>query len=162
LDVQLDLLALAALTGRDDEADALYERRFRHTTDAEARHSARTALLAGDVFRANASLRRGDAVAAEARLEAAREAAADDPALAAEAQRYLDGVRATIREAGETAQQNRAIAEYNAGVKHANLRRYVDAAAAFRRAAAASREPTFQRRSRELATRMEQRAEGER
>src|SRR5262249_55485506 len=123
LDVQLDLLALAALTGRDGEAAELYERRFRRAADVEARHSARTALLAGDVFRATASLRRGDAAAAEARLAAARERVADDPALAADAQRYLDSVRATIREAGETAQQNRAIAEYNAGVRHANLRR---------------------------------------
>ena len=162
LDVELDLLALEALTGRDDEASALYERRFRRAADPETRRSARTGLLAGDVFRANRSLAQGDAAAAEARLEAARDRVADDPALAAEADRYLENVRAALRGARETAQRNRAIAEYNAGVKHANVQRYVDAAAAFRRAAAASAEPAFQRRSLELAARMEQRATGER
>src|SRR5439155_21454618 len=72
-----------------------------------------------------------------------------------------ENVRAALRGARETAQQNRAIAEYNTGVKHANFRRYVDAAAAFRRAAAASAEPAFQRRSLQLAARMERRAAGE-
>jgi len=161
-DVQLDLLALAALTGRDDEATQLYEQRFHRAASEEVRRAAGTALLGGEVYRANQSIAQGDAGAAESRLQAARDRLADDPQLALDADRYLENLRASARQAKQTAEENRAIAEYNAGVKAANGRRFSYAAAAFRRAASISARPAFQRQALRLATRMEQRAEGER
>jgi len=95
-------------------------------------------------------------------LQTARDRVADDPQLAREADGYLEDLRASARKVREAEQENRAIAEYNAGVKAANRQRYGDAAAAFRRAASASARPTFQRQTLALAARMEQRVQGER
>ena len=162
LDVQLDLLALAALTGRDAEARRIYDQRFRDGDSAEQRRAARTALLAADVFHANQSLRQRDTTAAVARLEAGYQRVADDPELARVAQGYLDDLHRANRVTAETEQENRAIAEYNAGVVAANARRYANAEAAFRRAAAQSARPEFQAKAQRLATRMRQQQDGER
>jgi len=162
MDVQLDLLALAALTGRDAEAQRIQDLRFGADAPAESRHAALTARLAGDVLQATRALARGDTTAAEARLDAARERVAGDPELAAEAQRTLDEFQASLRLVHETDQQNRAVAEYNAGVKASNGRRWSEAEAAFQRAAAISARPEFQAQARRNATRMRQQRDGER
>ena len=162
LDVQLDLLALAALTGRDAEARRIYDERFRAGGANDLRHDARGVLLAGAVHRAGLSARAGDVAAAEATLEAARAQVVDDPALAREAQTVLDSLHASTRRVAETEQQNRAIAEYNAGVAANNAGRYAEAEAAFRRAASISVRPEFQATARRLATRMRQQLDGER
>ena len=161
-DVQLDLLALAALTGRDAEAQRIFDQRFRDAGTADTRHAARSALLAADVSHANRSLEGGDTAAAEARLEAARARVADDPELARDAQRYLDDLRRANRLAAEAQQENRAIAEYNDGVNASNAGHYAEAEAAFRRAASISARPEFQAGARRLATRMRQQLDGER
>jgi len=161
-DVQLDLLALAALTGRDAEAQRIYDQRFRDGGSSETRHAARERLLAGDVYHANRSLLQGDAKTAEARLEAARDRVADDAELAREAQRYLDDLHRANRLAAETEQENRAIDAYNQGVSASNAGHYADAEAAFRRAASISAHPEFQAKARRLATRMRQQQDGER
>jgi hypothetical protein len=161
-DVQLDLLALSALTGRDAEAQRIYDQRFRDGSDAELRRQARSALLAADVFRANRSLVQGDASAAETRLVRAQERVADDPELARQAQKYLDEYREQSRLVDETAQENRAIAEYNAGVAAGNAHRYAAAEAAFKRAEAMSSRPELQAKAKRLATRMRQQQDGER
>ena len=161
-DVQLDLLALAALTERDADAQRIYDQRFRDAGSAETRHAARSALLAGDVFHAKRSLEGGDAAAAEARLEAARARVADDPELARDAQQYLDDVRRAKRLTAETERENHAIDEYNQGVNASNARRYAEAEGAFRRAASISARPEFQATALRLATRMRQQLDGER
>jgi hypothetical protein len=157
VDVQLDLLALAALTGRDAEAQRIFDQRFRDAPSPQVRHAAGTALLAADVFHARRMLERGDTAAVEARFEAARVRAADDAELAREAQGYLDTLRRAQRVAAETERENHAIDAYNAGVAAGNL-----AEAAFRRAAALSGRPEFQRQALRLATRMHQQQDGER
>ena len=162
LDVQLDLLALAALTGRDAEARRIYDERFRNAAVDTWRHDARGVLLAGAVHRAGLSARAGDIAAAEARLEAARAQVADDPALARQAQAVLDSLHASTRRVAETEQQNRAISEYNAAVAASNAGRYAEAEAAFRRAASISARPEFQAKARRLAARMRQQLDGER
>ncbi|HVQ27748.1 MAG TPA: tetratricopeptide repeat protein, partial [Planctomycetota bacterium] len=162
LDVQLDLLALAALTGRDAEARRIYDERFRNAALATWRHDARGVLLAGAVHRAGLSARAGDIAAAEARLEAARAQVADDPALARQAQAVLDSLHASTRRVAETEQQNRAISEYNAAVAASNAGRYAEAEAAFRRAASISARTEFQAKARGLAARMRQQLDGER
>jgi tetratricopeptide (TPR) repeat protein len=161
-DVQLDLLALASLTGRDSEAQRIYDARFGNGAPADARHAAGTALLAGAVHRAGLSARAGDVAGAEARLEAARAQLADDPGLARQAQGYLDSLRTMTRRASETAQANEAIDEYNRGVNASNAQHYAEAETAFRRAAAISDDAGFQARSLRLATRMHQQQDGER
>jgi tetratricopeptide (TPR) repeat protein len=161
LDVQLDLLALAALTGRDAEAQRVYDQRFGDGDPAQ-RRAALTAMLAADVFRANQSLQRRDTTAAVARLEAGRERVADDAELTRMAQGYLDELHRANRVTAETTQENHAIAEYNAGVVAGNAKRYADAEAAFRRAAEQSARPEFQAQATRLATRMRQQQDGAR
>jgi tetratricopeptide (TPR) repeat protein len=161
-DVQLDLLALCALTGRDVEARKIFAQRFGDGASAEARHVARQALLAGAVHRASRSVQSGDVVTAEALLDAVRAQVADDPALARQAQTYLDSLHVGTRRVAEVDQQNKAIAEYNKGVTAGNAGRYAEAEAAFRRAAALSALPEFQVKARRLATRMHQHQDGER
>ena len=161
-DVQLDLLALAALTGRETEAQRVYDQRFRDSDSPEQRRSAQRAWLAGDVFQANRSLLRGDSTAAAARLEAARARVADDPELSRMAERYVAELQRVSRATAATDQENQAISEYNRGVQAANARRYTDAEAAFRRAADRSARPEFQAKALRLATRMRQQQDGER
>ncbi len=161
-DVQLDLLALAALTGRDEEATQIAERRFASGVAPELRRAARTALLAGDVRAANLRVAAGDAAGAEARLRAARSRVADDPELVREADRYLAQFTQARERQDETLHENRAIAEYNAGVTSANARRFAEAAAAFRRAAEASGRDAFRADARRMARRMDMRVQGER
>jgi tetratricopeptide (TPR) repeat protein len=162
LDVQLDLLALAALTGRDDEAQRLFDARFRDAASAEVRHAARGELLAAATWRASVSARTGDAAAAEAQLEAVRPRVADDAALARELQASLDSLHAGTRRIAQTEQENRAIDEYNRGVNASNAKRYPEAEAAFRRAAELAAGPKLRADAQRLATRMRQQQEGER
>jgi tetratricopeptide (TPR) repeat protein len=161
-DVLLDRVALAAITGRDAEAAGLAERFLSPDAPPAHRRSARTALLAGDVRAANRLAARGDLAAAEARLRAARERVADDPELAREAGEALEHFARARVQQGETLRENRAIAEYNSGVKAGNARRFTEAAAAFRRAAEASARDTFRTEARRMARRMDARAQGER
>jgi tetratricopeptide (TPR) repeat protein len=160
-DVQLDLLAILALTGRDAEAQRLFDQHFRGAASDENRHAARTALLAGAVHRAGYRAKIGDLADAEALLEAARVQVADDPALARDAQAYLDTLHAATRRVAETDVENRAIAEYNQGVIAGNGRRYAAAEAAFRRAASISARPEFQLKANRLATSMRHHLDGE-
>jgi tetratricopeptide (TPR) repeat protein len=104
----------------------------------------------------------GGCSSAATRFEAARVRAADDAELAREAQGYLDTLRRAQRVAAETERENHAIDAYNAGVAAGNARRYAEAEAAFRRAAALSGRPEFQRQALRLATRMHQQQDGER
>jgi len=161
-DVQLDLLALSALTGRDAEARRILEQRFGDGASAEARHAARTALLAGAVHRAGRIAKSGDIAAAVTLLDATRAQVADDPAVARQAQGYLDSLHVATRRVAEADQQNKAIAEYNKGVTAGNAGRYAEAEAAFGRAASISARPEFQEKARRLATRMRQHRDGER
>ena len=161
-DVQLDLLAIAALTGRDAEAKRICDQRFGDGAPPEARHAALDALLAGAVHRAGLSAKGGDAAGAQALLEAAHAQVAEDPALAREAQGYIDSLRAMTRRAAATDQENEAIDEYNRGVNASNTRHYADAEAAFKRAASISARPEFQAKARRLATRMRQQQDAER
>jgi hypothetical protein len=161
-DVRLDLLSLTALTGRDAEALAMAERYFPPGTDPDLRRAARGALLAGDVRAANLRAAAGDLEGAEARLRAARHRVADDSELAAEADRFLDEFSHARAEKAGVDQQNRAIAEYNAGVKAANERRYADAIPAFRRAAEITEHEEFRTRASRMALRMEMRLRGDR
>ena len=161
-DVQLDLLALAALTGRDDEAKRILDQRFGAGGPAGARHAALNAVLVAAMRRAGLLVQSGDAGGAEALLATAHSQVAEDPALAREAHDYIDSLRAMTRRAAETDQENRAIDEYNRGVNASNARRYADAEAAFRRAAEGSARPEFQAKARRLATRMRQQQDGER
>ena len=161
-DVQLDLLALAALTGRDDEAKRILDQRFGAGAPAEVRHAALNAVLAGAMHRAGLLAQGGDAAGAEALLAAAHTQVAGDPALAREAQDSIDSLRAVTRRVAATDQENRAIDEYNRGVAANNAHRYAEAEAAFRRAATISARPEFQRQARRLATRMRQQQDAER
>ncbi len=161
-DVRLDLLALAALTGRGEEARMLYERYFRAATRPELRQAARRALLAGEVRAVNQHLAPGDAESAEELMRAARDRVADDPQLAGEADGYLGQMAAARQVQGDTRRENGAIGDFNAGVRAANQQRYADAAAAFRRAAAASRRTPFRTRALRMVVRMDLRARGER
>ena len=161
-DVRLDLLSLTALTGRDAEAQAMADRYFPANGDPDLRRAARGALLAGDVRAANLLAAAGDLEGAETRLRAARRRVGDDPELATEADRVLDELTHARAEKDGVDQQNRAIAEYNAGVKAANERRYADAAAAFTRAAGITQKGEFRARARQMARRMEMRVRGDR
>jgi tetratricopeptide (TPR) repeat protein len=162
LDIQLDLLTLAALTGRDDDAHRIFDERFRDAVSAETRHAARSDLLAAATWRASASARAGDVAAAEARLEAVRLQISDDAALTRALQATLDSLHATTRRNAQTEQENRAIDEYNRGVNASNAKRYPEAEAAFRRAAELSAAPRLRAESRRLATRMRQQQDAER
>ena len=161
-DVQLDRIALAALTGRDEQAAALVERHFPPGSAPEPRRAARTALLAGDVRAANLLVTAGDPERAEGRLRAARRRVADDPELASEADRFLEQFAQARAKQADAQRENRAITDYNAGVQAANARRHADAAAAFRRAAEATGHDDFRSRSRLLAKRMDMRVVGDR
>jgi len=159
-DVQLDLLALAALAGRDTEAERIHDERFRDGGTAETRRAAVQALVAADLFRANQSVHRGDTATAVVRLESARVHAAGDPDLERQIQQFLDAVRRSGAAMQEAERENRAIAQYNAGIQAGNARRYGEAEAAFRLAADMSSRPDFQSRALRLATRMRQQADG--
>ena len=161
-DLLLDRLALAALLGREDEAWQLFNAHFRDALRPELTHAARHALLAGDVRAANQLLVHGDLSGAEARLRSSRVRLGDDADVAREADRYLAQVRDTQQSNRVTAQENRAIDEYNAGVKAANNARFVDAAAAFRRAAATSERGPFRQRARRMAVGMDLHVRGAR
>lgn len=165
-DVQLDRLALAAITGRAHEAEQLFEARFRGHDDPDIQRSARRALLVGAVHDANADLQRSDAAAAEARLRSARARVADDPELAAEADQFLSQVTraraAGAAESDRVDRENAAIAHFNAGVACAKAQRWSAAAGEFRKAAAGSARPAFRRDALRQAVRMDMRVRGER
>jgi len=154
-DVQLDRLALAALTGRADEAWQVFEAHFRHATRPELAHAARNALLVADVRFVNGLLKQGDVAGAIARISATRERLDDDPAIARDADRYLAELRTAEQSRRATVAQNRAIDLYNAGITASNAGRYREAAVAFRQAAAASHETGFRQRALRMATRMD-------
>jgi tetratricopeptide (TPR) repeat protein len=161
-DVRLDLLALAALTGRAEEARALDERYFRTATRTELHQAARRALLAGEVRAVNARLLAGDAEGAERLMREARDRVGDDPQLASEADQFLRQMGEARASRHEVRRENSAIGEYNDGALAANQKRYAEAAAAFRRAAAASGRTPFRTRALRMVVRMDQRARGER
>ncbi len=161
-DVELDRVALAALTGRESQAAALVERYFPPGGSPELRRAARTALLAGDVRAANLLVSTGDPEQAEERLRVARRHVADDPELAGEADRYLEQFAQARAKQADAQRENRAIAEYNAGVKAANALRHAEAAAAFRRAAGATGRDDFRSRAQLMARRMDMRVVGDR
>ena len=165
-DVQLDHLALAALTGHMTEAQEAFARWFRDSDDPELRRNARRALFVGAVHEANADLQRSDHAAAEARLRAARERVADDPAIAAEADRILAQLARTrtdnAAESARVDRENAAITHYNAGVGAAESQRWAVAAAEFRKAAAGSARETFRRDALRQALRMDLRVRAER
>jgi tetratricopeptide (TPR) repeat protein len=161
-DVRLDLLALAAITGREAEAQAMAERYFPPGSDPEKRRAARGALLAGDVRAANLRVAGGDLEGAESILRAARRRLGDDPELAGEADGFLDQVARARAEQHGVDRQNRAITEFNAGVKAANEHRHVAAAAAFTRAAEVAENAEFRARAKQMARRMEMRIRGDR
>jgi tetratricopeptide (TPR) repeat protein len=161
-DVRLDLLALTALTGREDEAQALVDRFFPPSSDAAKRRAARGALLAGEVRAANLRASEGDLEGAESLLRGARRRVGDDPELADEADRFVDQVVRARAEQHGVDKQNRAIAEFNAGVKAANERRHAAAAAAFTRAARITEDASFRERAEQMARRMEMRVRGDR
>jgi tetratricopeptide (TPR) repeat protein len=161
-DVRLDLLSLAAITGRESEARGMAERYFPPGSDPEKRRAARGALLAGDVRTANLRAAVGDLDSAQAILRSARRRVGDDPELAREADGFLDQVARARAERHDVESQNRAISEFNAGVKAANDRRHTDAAAAFTRAAEITEDPEFRARAKQMARRMEMRVRGDR
>src|SRR5262249_11448803 len=94
-DVQLDRLALAALTGHDAEAQQMFEAHFRHADRPELARAARHALLVGDVRASNRLIQQGDLDGAIARLTATRERLGDDPEVVKETDRYLTQLRNT-------------------------------------------------------------------
>ncbi len=165
-DVQLDRLALAALTGRIDEAQRTFDRMFRDTPDRDLLRSARRALLLGAVHEANVHLREQDTAAAEARLRAARDQVADDPQLVIEAERFLRQVTKARAEAAaesdRVGRENAAIAHFNAGVDEAAAQRWAAAADEFRKAASGSARVTFRKDALRMAMRMDMRARGAR
>ena len=161
-DVRLDLLALTAITGREDEAHALVDRYFPPGSDAEKRRAARGALLAGEVRAANLRASDGDLEGAESILRGARRRVGDDPQLADEADRFLDQIARARAEKHGVDKQNRAISEFNAGVKAANEHRHADAEAAFSRAARVTDDAHFRERAKQMARRMEMRVRGDR
>jgi len=85
---------------------------------------------------------------------------AGDPDLERQIQQFLDAVRRSGAAMQEAERENRAIAQYNAGIQAGNARRYGEAEAAFRLAADMSSRPDFQSRALRLATRMRQQADG--
>lgn len=162
-DVLLDLLSIAAITGREEDAARLYATHFRDPTDE--RHAlALRALLAGDVRAANRSLVKGDLAAAESRMVAARERVSTVPELVADADGFLTQIRQGLagqeRERASVSRENAAIADYNAAVAALNAQRYEQAAAGFRRAAAGSGRATFRSKALAMAVRMDLRARG--
>lgn len=161
-DVRLDLLALTAITGREDEAHALADRFFPPGSDPERRRAARGALLAGEVRAANLRAGEGDLDGAESILRGARRRVGDDPELADEADGFLDQIARARAEQHGVDKQNRAIAEFNAGVKAANEHRHAAAAAAFTRAAKVTDDAHFRTRAQQMARRMEMRVRGDR
>lgn len=158
-DVQLDLLSLCALTGRDADANRLAARFLGPETPADRRYTARRALLAADVRAANQLVDKGDAAQAESKIQAARQRVADDPELLAETDRLIEHFRKARTLEDETSQENKAVAEYNAGVKAANAERFAEAAAAFRRAAQGTSRDTFRAEALKKARRMEARGQ---
>ena len=164
-DVLLDLLSIAAITGREEDAARIYSTHFRDARDE--RHAlALRALLAGDVRAANLALAKGDLAAAEARMAAARERVSTVPELVADADGFLARIRqgqaGQASERTRVARENAAIADYNAAVAALNAQRYEQAAAGFRRAAAGSGRATFRREALAMALRMDLRVRGER
>ncbi len=165
-DVQLDRLALAALTGRAEEAQRTFDRLFRDTPDPELLRGARRALLVGAVHEANVLLRKQDTAAAEARLRAARDQVADDPQLVIEAERFLRQVtQARTKGAAESERvdrENAAITHYNSGVDAVAAQRWALAAEEFRKAASGSARVTFRKDALRMALRMDTRVRGSR
>jgi hypothetical protein len=161
-DLLLDKLALAALLGRDAEANEIFDAHFRDALRPELARAARHALLVGDVRAANQLLAHGDYAGAEARLRASRERLADDAEVARAADSYIDQLHAAAAGNRATANENAAIGEYNAGVRAANAARYAEAAAAFRRAAAASGRDAFRHQALRKAVSMDLHVRGER
>lgn len=164
-DVRLDLLSIAAITGREEEAARLYSTYFRDARD-EHHALALRGLLAGDVRATNAMLAQGDLEAAEARMAAARERVAGVPELVADADSFLTQIRrgraTQQRERATVKRENEAIADYNAAATALNAGRYREAAEGFRRAAAKSGREKFRREALALAARMDLRLQGDR
>jgi tetratricopeptide (TPR) repeat protein len=160
-DVQLDLVALSALTGRDADAKRLAERFLKPDAPPHHRRTARLALLAGDVRTANQLVQKGNAAAAQAAIQAARQRVADDPELLAETDRLIAHFQGALAMQNETRDENVAVAEYNAGVKAANAEHFAEAAAAFRRAAEKTTRETFRTESLRKARRMDARGQTE-
>lgn len=164
-DVLLDLLSIAAMTGREEEAARLFAAHFRDPGN-EHHALALRGLLAGDVRAANALIAKGDVAGAEARMRAARERVAGEPGLAQEADGFLAQLRqgrdAQQRSQERVSRENAAIAEYNAAVQDLNAQRFAEAAAGFRRAAAGSDRAAFRREALALALRMDLRVRGQR
>lgn len=98
-------------------------------------------------------------------MVAARERVAGEPGLVNDAEGFLSQIRegrAAQRQSQATVdRENAAIAEYNAAVQQLNAQRFADAAAGFRRAAAASGRARFRRDALALALRMDLRVRGQ-
>ena len=138
------------------------ERYFPPGSDAEKRRAARGALLAGEVRAANLRAAAGDLEGAESILRAARRRVFDDPQLAGEADGFVEQVTRARAEQKGVELENRAITEFNAGVKAANERRHAEAAAAFQRAAQVTEDAGFRAQATQMARRMEMRVRGDR
>ncbi len=164
-DVLLDLLSIAAITGREEEAARIYATHFREAT-GESHALALRGLLAGDVRAANAMIAKGDVAGAEARMAAARERVASVPELRADADGFLTQIRqgraAQVRANEHVTRENEAITRYNEAVKAFEAHQYEEAAAGFRSAAAMSTRATFRREALTLALRMDLRLRGAR
>jgi hypothetical protein len=157
-DLQLDRLALAAHTGRRAEAEAIAARRFGPGATAERRSAAHASLLASAIHDANRLMTAGLADSAVARVQVERGRLADDPELAAKADRALAELAANRDRQREVARENLALERYNAGVTAANAHQPLEAAQAFRDAAERSARPAFRDEALRMARRMDMRA----
>jgi tetratricopeptide (TPR) repeat protein len=159
-DIRLDLLALAALTGRLEEARTLADKYFQRNTRPEAAVTVRRALFAGEVLEVNKLVRTQQYARADSALRVLRASAKGDAELEREADDYLAQLAKYRSELAAAEAENAAVVQFNIGVDLANAQKHRQAAEAFRRAERGAYTDSLKAKSLDMAKRMDVRARG--